>query len=84
MSGSSDVSTRERAVGWVNIFITNKHGTKTKIGAIPLNASKNNEKVLNDWLASNPEANAATLLQNMSLVYNSGTPAAASIDPSDW
>ena len=83
MFGSSS-NTRERAIGWINLFVTNKNGKKTKIGAIPLNASNNNEKVLNDWLAANPEANAATLLANMSLIYNSGTPAAASIDPSDW
>lgn len=60
----------EKAIGFLNIYVPTKGGGRRKVGAgIPLNASKDTEKAIFEWLTKGTkEDQAAALAKLMSIV----------------
>lgn len=50
-NGSRNNDENWKATGFLNIFLPANDGSRAKLGAIPLKASKPREKGLADWLA---------------------------------
>lgn len=60
----------EKAIGFLNIYVPTKGGTRRKVGnGIPLNASKDTEKAIFDWLMKgDEEARAKAMAKFCSIV----------------
>lgn len=60
-----------KAHGFINLYVKNKAGTRTKLGTIPLKAANAREKQLSDWLANDPEKTNLGMLANaIEVEYN--------------
>lgn len=76
-ASSSNVSTFEKAKGFINIYLPSKDGGQRKLGAIPLRASKVFEKQLLDLIEKEGEVDVMSrLLDKIILNYQS-----AEVDP---
>ena len=64
----------EQAIGFINLYLPTKGGGRRKLGAVALKASNVNEKTLCDWLAADPEANAAKILAAMQIEFRTSEP----------
>lgn len=62
-------SQRWKASAYLNLYVTQKNGQRSKIGAIALYANRNNDARLMNWLNQDLEANAKKLLNNMEMTY---------------
>lgn len=60
----------EKAAGFINIYLPSKDGKRRKVGAIPLRASKANEKQMLDFLDED-EGNIAKLSAKLIVEYQS-------------
>lgn len=60
----------EKAIGFLNVYVPTKGGGRRKVGTgIPLNASKDTEKAIFDWLTKgDKEAQAKALAKFCSIV----------------
>lgn len=60
----------EKAIGFLNVYVPTKGGGRRKVGAgIPLNASKDTEKAIFEWLTKgDKEAQAKALAKFCSIV----------------
>lgn len=62
-----------KADGFLNLYLPNREGKRTKLGAIALKTSKANEKRLFDWLKEDP-ARAETLLAQLQIEFRTSEP----------
>ncbi len=60
-----------KAQGFINLYLPNKNGTRTKLGFIALKDSNVNHKMLIEFLEKDPEAGIAKLLENLQMDYRS-------------
>jgi hypothetical protein len=60
----------EKASGFINIYLPSKDGKRRKVGAIPLRASKANEKQMLDFLDED-EGNITKLSAKLIVEYQS-------------
>ncbi len=51
---AASVDTSWKATAFLNIYLPSKDGSKRKLGAIGLKASKDSEAVLIEWLKADP------------------------------
>jgi len=63
-----------KAQGFLNFYLPNRKGERTKLGAIPLKDGKNNEKLLREWIEKDIDAAVAVLMKNIVIEYRSATP----------
>lgn len=61
----------EPAIGFLNLYLPSKDGGRSKLGAIPLKASKDREKALFDALADkgNTEAIVKAILSKLEIDF---------------
>lgn len=57
-----------KASGFLNFYLPNKEGGRTKVGAIPLRGSKPNEQSLFEWLKGD-EARLQTLVNKLEVEF---------------
>ena len=60
---------REKAIGFINIYVPRKDGTRKKLGAIPLRPSNKEDKQLSEWLEADAK-NLPKLLKKIKLEFN--------------
>ena len=60
-----------KAQGFINLYLRNKKGTRSKLGFIALKDSNANHKSLIEFLEKDPEAGIAKLLENLQMDYRS-------------
>lgn len=63
-----------KAQGFLNFYLPTQDGGRRKVGAIPLKGNKPSEKSLLEWLNADPETNAQSLINAMTMEYQSATP----------
>lgn len=65
-----------KAQGFINLYLPNKNGTRSKLGFIALKDSIENHRILIEFLEKDPEAGAAKLLELLQIDYKpaSGDP----------
>ena len=66
-----------KADGFLNLYLPNKEGKRTKLGAIPLKSQKPNEKLMLDWLKEDP-SRAAKILDALIIEFRSSEPSEGS------
>jgi hypothetical protein len=67
-----------KAQGFLNLYLPSKEaGKRKKLGAIPLKASKANEKALLEWLNEDP-SRAQQILAKLEIEFQSAVPGEAS------
>ncbi len=66
-----------KAQAFINLYLPNQDGKRTKLGAIPLKASKANEAKLMEWLAADP-TRAEQLAKALIVEFRSAEPQAGS------
>lgn len=67
-----------KAQGFLNLYVPNREGKRTKIGAIPLKDSKPNEKKILDWLKEDPKR-VEVILENLEMEFRTSEPTEGSI-----
>jgi len=67
-----------KAQGFLNLYVPNKDGKRTKIGAIPLKDSKPNEKLMLDWLKADP-TRVQTILANLEIEFRTSESSPGSV-----
>lgn len=75
-AGSNNAENNWKSSGFINFYLPSKDGKRRKLGAIGLKDSRENEKALMDWLASD-EKNIQKLVKKLVIEYQSATPAAS-------
>ena len=63
-----------KAQGFLNFYLPNRKGERTKLGAIPLKDGKNNEKLLREWIEKDISAAIDVIMSNLIIEYRSATP----------
>lgn len=62
-----------KAQGFLNLYLPRKNGERAKLGAIPLKASKDNERMLLEWLQEDP-SRVSQVLSKLIIEFKSATP----------
>jgi hypothetical protein len=62
-----------KAQGFLNLYLPNRDGKRTKLGAIPLKEGRPNEKALIEWLKED-SSRVEIILQKLELEYRSSEP----------
>jgi hypothetical protein len=62
-----------KAAGFLNLYLPNMDGKRTKLGAIPLKEGKPNEKLMLDWLKEDP-SRVQIILSKLEIEYRSSEP----------
>ena len=60
-----------KAAGFINFYMPNGNGTRTKVGALALKANDKNHAILMDYLSKDPEANIAKLMTKLIVDFKS-------------
>jgi hypothetical protein len=62
-----------KAQGFLNLYLPNKDGKRTKLGAIPLKEGKPNEAKMLAWLKEDP-ARVQVILSKLEIEFRSSEP----------
>ena len=65
---------RQKASGFINIWLPSSNGDEAKLGAIPIVVNNKRMERFHEWIQKDPEAAMERLLRSMVLKYNSATP----------
>lgn len=78
-NGNNSKDESWKAVGFINIFLPARDGSRVKLGAIPLKAAKPREAELANWLAEDDESKSRLnlLLNKLEMEYASAEPSDA-------
>lgn len=76
-SGTDKNNDSWKAQGFLNLYLPNKDGKRTKLGAIPLKEANPNERQLLEFLKADP-ARVEVLLKNLLIEFRSAEPSAGS------
>lgn len=67
-----------KASGFLNLYVPNRDGKRTKIGAIPLKEARPSEKMLLDWLKEDPRR-VATIKEHLEIEFRTSEPTEGSM-----
>lgn len=59
-----------KAQGFINLYLPRKNGSRAKLGAIPLKASRDNDRRLLEWLNEDP-SRVSVIMDKLIMEYQS-------------
>lgn len=66
-----------KAQGFLNLYLPNRDGKRTKLGAIPLKEGRPNEKKMLDWLKADP-GRVNVILAKLEIEFRTSEPSEGS------